>query len=116
MIKRIKEFFKKDDSSKLIWIKCPMCLNMSNTPMSTLCGHMYCLSCIYDWCKDHNICPICKKTVNLYEYIPVLPKEMKIDFLNEKFNENKEYQKAYLEYKIFKEKTDKSDDENYFSN
>ncbi|XP_045923911.1 E3 ubiquitin-protein ligase TRIM39-like [Micropterus dolomieu] len=50
---------------------CPICLDMFNKPVSTPCGHNFCLSCIMRYWSDKAVCkcPFCQET---YERRPDL--------------------------------------------
>lgn len=39
---------------------CPICLCQWTSPVSTLCGHIFCKSCIAQWVKVTKSCPVCK--------------------------------------------------------
>lgn len=39
--------------NKQIWI-CPICFDDLNEPVVTLCGHVYCWTCIYPWYTTKN--------------------------------------------------------------
>lgn len=45
------------DSSKP---HCPICLCQWTSPVSTLCGHIFCKNCIAQWVKVTKTCPVCK--------------------------------------------------------
>lgn len=39
---------------------CPICLCSWTSPVSTLCGHIFCKDCIAQWVKQTKSCPVCK--------------------------------------------------------
>lgn len=43
---------------------CPICLDVFNRPVSTPCGHNFCMSCITTYWNDTPVClcPVCKET------------------------------------------------------
>ncbi|XP_029312163.1 E3 ubiquitin-protein ligase TRIM39-like [Cottoperca gobio] len=45
-------------------LRCPICLDVFTRPVSTPCGHNFCISCITSYWKDIPVitCPICKET------------------------------------------------------
>ncbi len=49
-VKFLEEFFT-----------CPICIEILNDPLTTVCGHNYCKSCVR---FNLHICPMCKKEVN----------------------------------------------------
>ena len=40
-------------------LKCPICLELVNQPVSTSCEHLFCKNCI----KDQHTCPTCRKRI-----------------------------------------------------
>lgn len=45
---------------------CIICLETSDEPVVTLCGHHFCKSCIYKWIKmkpSNQVCPVCKSSI-----------------------------------------------------
>ena len=43
-------------------IKCPLCLETCQVPTTTLCGHIFCWSCIAEWSSEKSECPVCRAT------------------------------------------------------
>lgn len=41
--------------------QCNLCLEEMRAPTVTLCGHLYCWSCVADWCRNHSECPLCRQ-------------------------------------------------------
>ena len=41
-------------------LKCPICLDLVNQPVSTSCQHLFCENCI----KDQHTCPTCRKRIS----------------------------------------------------
>ncbi|KAK1931623.1 E3 ubiquitin-protein ligase [Phytophthora citrophthora] len=58
------------DSSKLEF-ECNICLDAVSSPVVTLCGHLYCWPCLYQWMRNHSECPVCKAGVSEENVIPV---------------------------------------------
>ncbi|CAG8585196.1 5635_t:CDS:2 [Diversispora eburnea] len=55
---------------QVLLIQCPICLNSPNDTVTTLCGHVYCHSCISTWiraCGEGATCPLCRVGINLTE-------------------------------------------------
>ncbi|ETW08675.1 hypothetical protein H310_01205 [Aphanomyces invadans] len=51
--------------------ECNICLDHVKEPVVTLCGHLYCWSCLYRWISRNNQCPVCKAGVTQENVIPV---------------------------------------------
>ncbi|XP_075487717.1 E3 ubiquitin-protein ligase RMA3-like isoform X3 [Primulina tabacum] len=59
---------------------CNICLDSSNDPVVTLCGHLYCWPCIYKWLEVQNTspdsdgqpkCPVCKSYISTSSVVPL---------------------------------------------
>ncbi|XP_006003946.1 LON peptidase N-terminal domain and RING finger protein 3 [Latimeria chalumnae] len=47
-------------------LECPLCMRLFLEPVTTLCGHTFCLKCL-ERCLDHNPkCPLCKEGLSEY--------------------------------------------------
>ncbi|OQR94505.1 ring finger protein 5 [Achlya hypogyna] len=50
---------------------CNICIDRVKEPVVTLCGHLYCWPCLFQWIANHNDCPVCKAGVTSENVIPV---------------------------------------------
>ena len=54
---------------------CNICLDSATDPVITMCGHLYCWSCIYKWMeaqkKQSPFCPVCKADIQKINMIPI---------------------------------------------
>ncbi|ODV82803.1 hypothetical protein CANARDRAFT_10182 [[Candida] arabinofermentans NRRL YB-2248] len=50
---------------------CMLCLSYMTNPTCGLCGHMFCWSCIMDWCKERKECPLCRAAIKESNLLPL---------------------------------------------
>ncbi|XP_055802092.1 E3 ubiquitin-protein ligase RMA3-like isoform X2 [Solanum dulcamara] len=60
---------------------CNICLDSAHDPVVTLCGHLYCWSCIYKWLQversggpgsvEKSKCPVCKAHISNSSLVPL---------------------------------------------
>lgn len=59
---------------------CNICLESCQDPVVTLCGHLYCWPCIYEWLQveitsfesdEHPRCPVCKAYISTSSLVPL---------------------------------------------
>eukprot|EP00099_Drosophila_melanogaster_P027644 NP_730026.1 uncharacterized protein Dmel_CG32847 [Drosophila melanogaster] len=60
----------KDES----FYECNICLDTAQNAVVSMCGHLFCWPCLYQWIltkPDHTVCPVCKSGVDRSKVIPV---------------------------------------------
>eukprot|EP01116_Phalansterium_solitarium_P013350 TRINITY_DN30726_c0_g1_i1.p1 TRINITY_DN30726_c0_g1~~TRINITY_DN30726_c0_g1_i1.p1 ORF type:complete len:189 (-),score=34.40 TRINITY_DN30726_c0_g1_i1:93-659(-) len=59
-----------DESGSLL--DCNICLDNAVDPVVTMCGHLYCWPCIFQWIRHgERPCPVCKSAVTKDRCIPL---------------------------------------------
>jgi len=63
---------KKDESHDSTF-ECNICLDTAVEPVISMCGHLFCWACIYQWIELHveRPCPVCKSAVSKEQLIPL---------------------------------------------
>ncbi|XP_070505761.1 E3 ubiquitin-protein ligase RNF4-like [Chironomus tepperi] len=63
--KRLNLDDSMNDSQPKITLTCPICLDsvVNRTPVSTICGHIFCQACIIQALGNAKKCPMCKKAL-----------------------------------------------------
>lgn len=54
--------------------ECNICLELAQDPIVTLCGHLFCWPCLYQWLHVHAHsweCPVCKAIVEEEKLVPL---------------------------------------------
>lgn len=51
--------------------KCTLCLEAMKEPSVTTCGHVFCWTCICDWCREKPECPLCRQSCLVQHVLPL---------------------------------------------
>jgi len=51
--------------------KCTLCLEPMKDPSVTTCGHLFCWTCICDWCREKPECPLCRQMCLVQHILPL---------------------------------------------
>lgn len=51
--------------------KCTLCLEPMKEPSVTTCGHLFCWTCICDWCREKPECPLCRQMCLVQHILPL---------------------------------------------
>lgn len=56
----------EEDSGETAGFDCNICFGLAKDPVITLCGHLHCWPCLYEWLRFHSQsheCPVCKALI-----------------------------------------------------
>ncbi|CAI9104463.1 OLC1v1003133C1 [Oldenlandia corymbosa var. corymbosa] len=63
-----------NDENSLGDFECNICFELVQSPIVTLCGHLYCWPCLYQWLQVHSYsheCPVCKAIIEEDKLVPI---------------------------------------------
>ena len=56
-------------------LDCPICLRLLLDPITTSCGHTFCLDCLTQSTNIRSLCPICREPFLITDNVNILLKE-----------------------------------------
>lgn len=68
----------KDEANNESQRICVICQSNFEQGVLTVCGHQFCKECIGHWWREHRTCPVCKRSLKLYDFhdITYRPQDM----------------------------------------
>ena len=65
------EVQEKSDELSVSTGKCSLCLGPRKVTTATSCGHLFCWSCVTEWCNSKPECPLCRTPQKKSDLLPV---------------------------------------------
>lgn len=72
--------FENNDSTRVLdsAFECNICLETARDAVVSMCGHLFCWPCLYQWLyatdsnsQSHKTCPVCKSAISREKTIPI---------------------------------------------
>merc|ERR1712235_174576 len=63
-----------EQDDRAAFFECNVCLDVAKEPVVSLCGHLFCWSCIHQWIETRpqkQECPVCKAGIGKEKMIPI---------------------------------------------
>ncbi|KAL4153474.1 hypothetical protein QTP88_001307 [Uroleucon formosanum] len=64
--------YGKDDQNNMF--ECNICLENAVDAVVSVCGHLFCWSCLHQWLetrRGRKVCPVCRSAINKNKVIPI---------------------------------------------
>ena len=65
---------ENSSSSSSTQYECNICLDTAKDAVISMCGHLFCWPCLYQWLEtrpNNQTCPVCKSAINKDKVIPL---------------------------------------------
>ncbi|OLY78795.1 Peroxisome biogenesis factor 10 [Smittium mucronatum] len=61
----------KNKLTKSLNHTCSLCLEITQNPTITKCGHVFCWDCVFEWSCKNDVCPLCRQSIKQSQIFPI---------------------------------------------